>query len=130
MKKVALIIAMVLVVVISGCTAAGENPNIRVTPSSYDFGDMPKETVSHTFLVENTGSSQLIITQVSTSCGCTTAEVDSETIEPGQSTEMLVTFDPNLMDSEGNVFRIVYIKSNDPEQPEIEVEIRANVISG
>jgi hypothetical protein len=106
-------------------------PSIEVNPKSHDFGTIPKEVVSHMFSVKNTGTAMLQIKKVSTSCACTTAEIDSKSVGPGQSTGMLVTFDPNKMaEIEENVYRIVYIKSNDPEQPEVEVEIRATVIGG
>jgi hypothetical protein len=104
---------------------------IEVNPKSYDFGTIPKEAVSHTFSVKNTGTATLQIKKISTSCACTTAEIDSKNIGPGQSAILVVTFDPNKMDEiEENVYRIVYIKSNDPDQPEVEIEIRATVIGG
>ena len=105
-------------------------PKIEITPNSYDFGDIPYEKVEHTFLIKNIGTKPLEIKGVSTSCGCTKAAVESETIMPGETTNLLVTFDPNIMgDNEvGKILRIAYIKSNDPEQPEVEVKITANVI--
>lgn len=104
-------------------------PRIAVTPNSYDFGTIPYEKVEHTFLVENIGTKPLEIKGISTSCGCTKGTVELETIMPGKTTNLLVTFDPNLMDEEvlGEVLRIVYIKSNDPKQSEVEVEITAEV---
>jgi hypothetical protein len=104
---------------------------IEVNPKSHDFGTIPKEAVSHTFSVKNTGTAVLQIKKISTSCACTTAEIDLKNIGPGQSAIMVVTFDPNKMDEiEENVYRIVYIKSNDPDHPEVEVEVRATVIGG
>lgn len=107
-----------------------KKPVIQVTPPSYDFGDIPQEVVSHVFKVENTGESTLEILRVSTSCGCTTASVESTTLAPNQFTNLTVTFDPNAMEEEieDQILRIIYIKSNDPENPEVEIEITANVI--
>ena len=105
-------------------------PKIEVAPSSYDFGDILYEKVEHTFLIKNTGTKLLEIKGVSTSCGCTKAAVESEKIMPSETTNLLVTFDPNIMgDNEvGKILRIIYVKSNDPEQPEVEIKITANVI--
>jgi hypothetical protein len=113
-----------------GFTQSTGTPQIEVTPASYDFGSIEPELVNHTFTVKNTGGAPLLIKRVSTSCGCTKATIDSEEIAPGQTTDMLVTFDPNLMEGgvEGDVLRVVYIKSNDLENPEVEIEITANVI--
>lgn len=110
--------------------SVGGSPRIQVTPNSYNFGDIPKELVEHTFVVKNIGNSPLLIKRISTSCGCTKATIDSEEILPNQAANLLVTMDPNLMEEEieGDVLRIVYIKSNDPDNPETEIEIRANVV--
>ena len=105
-------------------------PKIEITPNSYDFGDIPYEKVEHNFLIKNTGTKLLEIKGVSTSCGCTKASVDSEQIMPGETTNLMVTFDPNIMgDNEvGKILRVIYVKSNDPEQPEVEIKITANVV--
>lgn len=103
-------------------------PKIEITPTSYDFGIIPYTKVETDFQVRNAGGSTLEITSVSTSCGCTTAAIESKTILPGESTRLHVTFDPRLMGEEGEIFRIVYIKSNDPKHPEVEIELRGKVV--
>lgn len=107
-------------------------PKIEVTPSFKDLGDVTKEGFDYTFTVRNTGKKPLKIERVSTSCGCTLASIDSELIMPGEETGLLVTFNPRLMEEEikGKVTRIVFIKSNDPEMPELEIKITANVVEG
>jgi hypothetical protein len=104
-------------------------PRIEIAPSSYDFGVIPYQAVERSFIVRNIGGSTLRITGLSTSCGCTRAEIEEEELLPGEETELLVTFDPNLMSErlEGKVYRVVYVKSNDPEQPEAEIEIWATL---
>ncbi len=130
-KRISFILLVVALATIAiaagGC--ANKTPKIEVIPGSYDFGVIPYEKVEHTFLVKNTGTAPLEIKGVSTSCGCTKAAVESETIMPGEATKLLVTFDPNIMgDNEvGEILRVIYIKSNDPSQPEVEIEIKANV---
>ena len=106
-----------------------KEPKIEITPSFYDFGDIPYKLVEHTFSVKNTGKITLEITRISTSCGCTKGTIDKETINPGETANLLVTIDPNLMeeDIEGKIERIVYIKSNDPTQPEVEIQLTANI---
>ncbi len=123
------IVLIVLFAVFGYLNTENKEPRIMITPGSYDFGEIQYEKVEHTFLVKNIGAKSLEIKGISTSCGCTKGAVESETIMPGESTNLLVTFDPNLMDEEvlGDILRVVYIKSNDPEQPEIEVKITANV---
>lgn len=103
-------------------------PRIEITPASYDFGNIPYVKVETEFQVKNSGGSPLEILSVSTSCGCTTAEIESVTLLPGAVTRLHVTFDPQLMGEEGDILRVVYIKSNDPHQPEVEIELRGKVI--
>jgi hypothetical protein len=110
-------------------------PRIEVLPSSYDFGEISStEKAEVGFQVKNAGRSPLEITRVSTSCGCTTAQLEDQTLLPGEATTLHVTFDPQLMRSEGlieieeEILRIVYIKSNDPDRPEVEIELRGRVI--
>lgn len=107
-----------------------KEPKIEVTPSFYDFGDIPYELVEHTFSVKNKGGGVLEITRISTSCGCTKGIIDKELISQGETANLLVTIDPDLMeeDIEGKIERTVYIKSNDPDNSEIEIELRANIV--
>jgi hypothetical protein len=110
-------------------------PRIQVIPDQYDFGKVPPEKLSHTFLVKNIGESDLEIYHVSTSCGCTTASMDLKTIQPGKTAEMVVDSDPNFhgpMEAEAPVplTRSIYIRSNDPETPEKSVFITATITKG
>ncbi len=105
-------------------------PTIEVSPSTKDLGDVTKEGFSYMFIVKNTGGKPLLINRVSTSCGCTLATIESENIQPGESTGLLVTFNPKLMKEEikGKISRTIFIKSNDLENPEVEIKITANVV--
>jgi hypothetical protein len=107
-------------------------PRIEVTPSFMDLGDVTKDGFNFTFALGNTGSKTLEISRVSTSCGCTLASIDQERIMPGEEAMLHVTFNPKLMEEEvrGKVTRIIFIRSNDPENPEIEIKITANVVEG
>ena len=107
-----------------------KKPRIEVTPAFYDFGDIPYEKVEYNFSVNNKGRGILEITRISTSCGCTKGTIDKELISSGETANLLVSIDPNLMEEDiaGKIERTVYIKSNDPDNPEIEIELRANII--
>jgi hypothetical protein len=104
-------------------------PKIEITPSFYDFGDIPYESVENTFSIKNNGNGILEIIRISTSCGCTKGTIDNELINPGETANLLVTIDPNLMEEniEGKIERTVYIKSNDPAKPETEIQLTANI---
>jgi len=103
---------------------------IQITPASWDFGEIqPTAKVSHTFTVTNVGQGPLEITAVSTSCGCTTAQIGSRRLAPGAATDLKVTYDPQAHGGEtGEFMRLVYVRSNDPDIPEANLTIRVTVV--
>jgi hypothetical protein len=109
-----------------------KTPRIEVTPPFMDLGDVTKEGFNYTFTVGNSGTKALEIDRVSTSCGCTSASIDQDLIMPGEEAGLHVSFNPKLMEEEvrGKVTRIIFIRSNDPENPEVEIKISANVVEG
>ncbi len=106
-------------------------PKIEITPQDFNFGEVEYgQVLNHTFTLKNIGSEILSIERVATSCGCTTAETVLNKINPGQETELLVSYDTGAMSgghAKNEQERIIYIKSNDPVNPQIEVIIYANV---
>ncbi len=102
-------------------------PRIVVEPTSQDLGEKPQAPLELTYTVRNEGGSPLKIEKVSTSCGCTRAKVDRETIPPGESAQLLVSFDPTETNLYGDLLRVIYIRSNDPDNPEVEVEFRVTI---
>ena len=81
--------------------------------------------------LRNTGSSDLVIQSVTTSCGCTSAEVSPLLIPPGESGVLLVQFDSGAHGPEANgpVMRQVFITSNDNEESEMEFRFTAVVVA-
>lgn len=109
-------------------------PSISVSESAFDlgtviFGDVARRSVE----LSNTGDEVLEILKISTSCGCTKAYLEDGAtfIGPGQSKQLTITFDPAIHgdDSDvGDITRVIYVKSNDPGKPEIEIDLSATVI--
>lgn len=122
------VLAMMLL--LSGCGWLGGNPQIAVSPATFDFGPInPNDPVTTTFAVSNQGSGALQIDSVTTSCGCTTAQISRQSIEPNSAADLSVTFDPQVhAGATGEFVRYVYLRTNDPNNPEFEVEIRAEVV--
>ncbi len=80
--------------------------------------------------IENTGGRPLVIEAVTTSCGCTEAEVEPKTLEAGSSGVLQIRYDSGAHgpDFRGVVERQIFIASNDPEQREILLTVRAMVV--
>ncbi|MGB5376834.1 DUF1573 domain-containing protein [Muriicola sp.] len=75
--------------------AAAKNlPVMSFDRSEHDFGTIEQGTPQETiFTFTNTGNAPLIITNATSSCGCTVPEYPKNTpIAPGETGEMLVKF--------------------------------------
>jgi LEA14-like dessication related protein len=109
-----------------------KNPQISVESERIEFGDVVNgEIVSKDLRVRNKGEAPLVVEAVSTSCGCTTATLKPMTIQPGGEGLLHVEFDSGAHGPEltGEFVRQVFIASNDPQQPEVVVELIANVVA-
>ena len=120
-----LVLLLVAAVLLAACGASP--PRIVVEPASQDLGNVPQEPLDLAYTVRNEGGSPLRIEKVSTSCDCTTAIVAPDTIPPGGSAELRVTLDPTEDNLYGNLLRVIYLRSNDPAAPEVEVEFRVTI---
>jgi hypothetical protein len=59
----------------------------------HEFGNITQgDVVTHVFKFKNTGSSDLLLTRVKASCGCTTPSWSNEPIAPGQEGMIKVSF--------------------------------------
>ena len=121
---VLLILAGTALFVLAAC-AKKSPPRILVEPASQELGEIPQQKIELTYTVRNEGKSDLQILKISTSCDCTKAVIDQNQIAPGQSAVLTVTLDPTEDNLYGDVTRLIYLRSNDPENPEASVEFHA-----
>jgi hypothetical protein len=100
-------------------------PKIEFKEKEHDFGEIFQgEKVSYSFRFKNTGKSDLIISDVSASCGCTVPEYPQEPIKPGEEGSILVTFSSG--NREGFQRKTVTVVSN--TQPNyVHLKIKAKV---
>ncbi len=76
--------------------------------------------------LKNEGNELLKIEEVRPGCGCTTAPLDKNELQPGEVATLNITF--NVGSYTGSVSKSILIRSNDPQKPRRYFEIRANVI--
>ncbi|MBA4405897.1 hypothetical protein C0389_01350 [bacterium] len=102
---------------VSGITAQINAPKISVKKDRHDFGTIVEgEIVTHKFEISNSGTAELVISQVRASCGCTAAKPDKMKLKPGEKTFVKVEF--NSENRLGPQEKFVYVSSNDPINPE------------
>lgn len=113
-------------------TADGEGdldelPVFTFRETMHDFGTVIEgEKVSFSFKFENTGNMDLIISNVSASCGCTATKYTKETVAPGNSGIVTVTFDSRRRKGFQN--KTITVAAN--TQPnKVVLRIKAKVIS-
>jgi hypothetical protein len=130
--------------------APAERPQIVLEPQKVDLGDVSTKggKVETSLTITNAGQKDLVIENLSTSCGCTTVSVInngqegpifgtgtpsegwSTTIQPGDTAELRVYYDPTFhQDAQGPMMREVYISSNDPVDPVIKAAIELNQVN-
>lgn len=107
--------------------AATSGPKLSLSTNIVDFGDVDdSEIVKQMVTITNTGDDVLEIGEITVTCGCTASEVGQSTLQPGESTELEVRFNPNRRTGNQHGKRIT-IESNDPEGG-AEIGLKAFVI--
>ena len=105
-------------------------PSISVEATSLDLGDVVNgDIITQDLTLRNDGDADLVIDSIITSCTCTQATINPMTIAAKQSGILHIEFDSGFHgpDLTGPLIRQVFIKSNDPQQPELKVELSVNV---
>jgi len=106
---------------LSKATISVEDPN-------YDFGTAETGTrVEHVFVIKNVGADPLVIHQVQSGCGCTTANLANKEIAPGGSTDLKAIFD--LTGRVGKQSSPITIVSNDVRQGHFKISLNGEVTS-
>jgi hypothetical protein len=110
-----------------GKTDLSALPVITFDKKEYDFGKIVEgESVSYEFTFTNTGKSDLVIADVSTSCGCTVPSFPKNAIRPGEGGSVRVSF--NSRGRRGVQTKNVVVVAN--TQPNVtSLKIKAQVVS-
>jgi hypothetical protein len=103
-------------------------PRIVVKEPKFSFGDRHSgDVVEHTFELFNDGDETLLIGNILTSCGCTTADIASKSIPPGESVKIEAKLDLHMQ--RGEQLRTLVVQSNDPSSPNLPLYMVGNAIS-
>ncbi len=106
--------------------ASAQQPEIAFEQETGDFGRIKEgQVVTHVFSFSNRGDALLEIQRVRTSCGCAAALVSQKKLAPGEKGELKVTF--NSRGYAGNVAKYVYVHSNDPQRPQVQLTVKASI---
>ena len=109
--------------------AAGE-AEIKFDKTSHNFGTFPesKPKVTCVFKFTNTGDNLLVIHQAIASCGCTVPQYPKEPIKPGESGEIVVTYNGEGK-FPGHFRKSITIRSN-AKQEIIRLYVEGDMLGG
>lgn len=97
-------------------TPSGPTTTVVFSEERFNFGTVAAgEKVQHNFKIKNTGKEPLIISNASSSCGCTVPEWPKEPIAPGKSGEIQVVFDSNGKSGAQSKRVTIVANTNPPE---------------
>ncbi len=101
-------------------------PVISVDDPEFRFGTINQgEKVEHTYVLKNSGKSDLHIRKVSASCGCTAVQPEKNIIPPGETVNIKTVF--NSAGKVGNQNKTVTIITNDPRKSKLILWVKGEV---
>jgi hypothetical protein len=108
-----LLFVVLFALLLTACTQSGQ-PVMEVA-DLHDFGAIVKgEKVVVELPLRNTGNAPLLIESLVTTCGCTSAEIDSMTVLPGETATLRLSYDSAAHEADmGPLERRIFIISND-----------------
>ena len=113
-------------VVMAPPVAAQGHPAISIEPMELDFGTMDQfQAESADITIRNVGDAPLHLGKIEATCGCTVATLQVETLAPGQSTELTITFSSQKY--QGKQLKYIKVNSDDPFHGVVDIAIRADI---
>lgn len=103
---------------------------LKTSETEYDFGVVKQSggIVTHDFKITYNGVLPRTVVGTPTSCSCTTASVDTTTLETGDEAIISVAFDPNLHEEpEGKFFKTITLLTEPPLEEPLELKIFAEI---
>ncbi len=105
---------------------------VSLNPETKDLGTVIYGDIATTeFNLTNNTNQPLTITKLSTSCSCTQAQTDKDTLEPYESTSIKVSFNPAVHQDDhdlGDITRTIFIETDNLNFAKLKATITAKVI--
>lgn len=117
-----------IILLILGYTLAYSQPQINIEGNDvYDWGKInPKDKpLTAKVKIFNKGTDTLKISEVKPGCGCTTAPLDKNNIEPDGFATFTITLN---VSNDGPVNKSIRITSNDPKSPTKNFVLKADIV--
>ncbi len=100
----------------------------KANPYEWDFGQVVSgELAEHDFVIKNSTSDILEISNIHNSCGCVVSQPAKKSLLPEESAAVKVTF--NSSGYAGPITQFVYVHTDNADLAIIKLTIKANVVS-
>ena len=128
MKKTFLIAAMALLFGAANTQAQEWQPipgmHLSINEMTHDFGTHPQYTKTEfEFNIKNDSTLALVISNISTSCGCTTPTYSKRPVKSGKTATVKVAYDASRI---GIFSKTIYVYTNFSTEP-IELNIKGTM---
>jgi len=101
-------------------------PIIQVANPVHDFGNIgPSSKNSCEFEFKNIGDGTLVIKKIHSTCSCSVGKLEKKEYLPGESGTITASYRASSV--EGDVKKHLFIESNDPKNPRLELTLKANI---
>lgn len=121
-----IVFAVFSVMLICATVAIGQPRFHIVEGLEPNFGKIvTNEPAHYTLHIQNTGTDTLIISDVSSSCGCTGAMAATDHIPPDGEGDLRITFNPEQY--KGVVRKGVSFETNDPDSSHVHLNFTVNI---
>ena len=141
MKKLSTCVCILLaVMLLGGCNGDGESkvkksdapgpnpegPSLAYDPQIIELGSIAHDArVTRYVELRNRGRKQLVIEKIVATCKCIETNLGKETLAPGETTMLEVTFD--AAGYSGKMEQHVWLVTNDTEAPSRDLVVRARI---
>lgn len=103
----------------------GPQPRLELSGTVYEMGEVWQgEPAEKDFTATNRGDAPLTLL-VRATCGCTVLSQPKSPLEPGESTTFKISYRTDTTPGPAN--KRVIVSTNDPLQPQVNIEIKGNV---
>ena len=129
MKRIVLVLFIGLMAL--NLTAQDKKAKIEFKSETVDYGEIEKGADGiRVFEFTNTGDAPLIISKVSTSCGCTIPKKPEEPILPGKTGEIQVKYDTNRVGPIRKAITVISNADTPTKVLKIKGEIKGKTVEG
>jgi hypothetical protein len=103
-----------------------KSPKALLDKLTYNFGKVERgQKVPYKFTIKNAGKTPLMITAGKSACACITYKLDKESILPGKTGVLEVTYAPVMDGKNSDVLTLI---TNDLNNPKTQITLQAEVV--